>query len=177
MDNISLFFLIFGLSNHSPILDTLMIFGARFIIYLTFLLMFILIFKGGGKERRVFILAIICLPIIVILIKAIHLFFFEPRPFVTYHFLPLIPYEQDASFPSRHISLMSAIAFAYWYFKSQWTPIFLLLLAWVAVSRVYVGVHFPIDILGGILVGIVSLIISKQILNFLKNRFFVSQSL
>ena len=171
MDNLSLFFLIFSLSNHSALIDTLMIFGARFIIYLTFLLMFILSFKGGTKERKALIVAILAIPIIILLIKGIHIFFYENRPYIDYQLTPLIPpYEPDASFPSRHASIMSGIAFAYIYFKSKWAPLFLILLLWVGISRIYVGVHYPLDILGGIIVGLVSAILALQLSRFLKSK-------
>ncbi len=168
MDNISLFFLIFGLSNHSPILDTVMIFGAEFLIYLAFLLVLVLTFKGGVKEKKALILIILTIPIVILVIKGIHLFFFEPRPFVSFHFLPLIGEKADASFPSRHTSIMSVIAFAYTYFKSRWGPLFLLFMVWVGIGRIYVGVHYPLDILGGFFVGIISLMIAMKIKNLLK---------
>lgn len=176
MDNISLFFLIFGLSNHSQTVNTLMIFGARFAIYLTFLLMFFLAFRGGSKERKALLLALLSLPIVVLIIKGIHIFFFEPRPFVTYQISSLIPYNTVASFPSGHASIASAIAFSYTYFKSKWAALFLFLLLWTGFARIYVGVHYPLDIVGGILVGIASVIIAKQISKLLRARFFLCQS-
>ena len=174
MDNISLFFLIFGLNNHSGVLDDLMIFGARYLIFVAFLLTLFLIFKGTTAEKKAFLLAILALPITVLIIMGIHLFFIEPRPFVTFHFTPLYPFNPDASFPSRHASFMSILAFSYLYFKSKWSMLFLLLMVWVGISRVYVGVHYPIDILGGVLVGIVSLITAEQIVKFLKIKLLSS---
>lgn len=174
MDNVSLFFLIFNLSNKSTFLDVFMLMGARVIIFVAFLLMFILAFKGGIKEKKVFILVIISIPIIILLIKIIHIFYYEPRPFITYHFIPLFPYGDDASFPSRHASMMVAIAFAYTYFKSKWALLFLVFMLWVGISRIYTGIHYPIDILGGILVGLISLILSKYLVKFLKLKFSLS---
>lgn len=174
MDNITLFFSIFGLSNKSPFLDVFMIVGARLIIFIAFLLMLILAFKRGTKEKKAFILAIISIPIIILLIKIIHLFYYEPRPFITYHFSPLFPYGADASFPSRHASMMAAIAFSYTYYKSKWTILFLIFMIWVGLSRIFVGVHYPVDILGGFLVGIISLMLSKQLIKLIKNKFLIS---
>lgn len=173
MDNTSLFFLLFGLSHQSPLLDIIMIFGARFVIVLTFLLTFFLAFKGKIKEKKAFIFALIAIPVAIFLIKIIHLFIFEPRPFVTHNLTPLFPYDPDASFPSRHASIASAITFSYLYFKSKWSPLFLFFLLWIGVSRIYVGVHYPLDILGGIMVGLISLIIANQIVKILKVRFLM----
>lgn len=172
MDNASLFFLIFGLTNHSLFADNFMIFGARFIIFITLLLIFILAIKGTTKEKKALILVLVSIPIIILLIKIIHIFFYEPRPFITYNFTPLFSFNPDASFPSRHASIMAGIAFSYLYYKSKWGIPLLLLASWVSISRVYVGVHYPIDILGGILVGAVSLVIAKLILKSLKSKLF-----
>lgn len=146
-----------------------MIFGARFIIYLTFLLLFIFAFKGGIKEKKALILATLSIPILVLIIKSIHLLYFEPRPFVSLQFDPLIDVEEDASFPSRHAAIMSSIAFAYLYFKSKWAVFLLLLMLYVGISRIYVGVHYPLDILGGFIVGITSLAIALQVKKLLKH--------
>lgn len=167
MDNTSLFFLIFGLSNHIPFIDNLMIFGARFVVFLSFILALILISKGTVKEKKAFLLTLAGIPLSVLLIVAIHFFLYESRPFVTYHFTPLYPYNPDASFPSRHTTFISLMAFSYLYYKSKWSPLFLLFLIWVGVSRVYVGVHYPIDILGGILIGIISLYLARIIVKLL----------
>lgn len=172
MDNISLFFLVFGLSNHSDFVDSLMIFGARFLIYSTFLLVFISAFKGRSKEKKALILAFLAIPIVVLLIKFIHIFFIEPRPFVNFHFSPLLDTEPDASFPSRHAGVMSAIAFSYTYLKSRWAPLFLFLMLWVGISRIYVGVHYPLDILGGFLVGIIAAFFGLTLLRQLYRLLF-----
>jgi len=173
MDNTSLFFLIFNLHNQSVILDDLMIFGARYLILFAFLLFFILAFKGRVKEKKAFLLVILTLPIVVLIIMGIHMFVVEPRPFVTYHLTPLYPYNPDASFPSRHASFMAVIAGAYIYFKSKWSALFLIFMLWVGISRIYVGIHYPLDILGGFIVGIISLIISVQLVKFLKTKFLL----
>ncbi len=170
MDNTSLFFLIFGLSKHSSFADYLMIFGAEFLIYLTFVLLFLFAFKGSAPERKALLLSLISMPIVVILIKLIHIFIVVPRPFVDNEILPLVNLHSDASFPSRHTSIMSAVAFSYVFTKSKWAPLFIIFMLWVGISRIYVGVHYPIDIVGGILVGLVSAVFARQIARILRNK-------
>lgn len=172
-NNTSLFFLIFNLSNKFPLSDFLMIFGAETLIYLVFILMLVLTYKGSAPERKALILALISFPILVIIIKIIHLLYYEYRPFITYQFTPLISYGEDASFPSRHTSIISAIAFSYFYFKSKWSYLFLFSMIWIGLSRIYVGVHYPLDILGGFIVGFISVLISIQIIRLIKMKFFV----
>lgn len=147
-----------------------MLFGARYLIFVVFLLSFFLLFKGTIKERKAFFLIALSFPIAVLIIIGIHFFFYEPRPFVTYHIIPLYPYKPDASFPSRHASFISVISFAYIYFKSKWSPLFILFLVWIGLARVFVGVHYPVDILGGFIIGIISLFFSIQIIKLLKKN-------
>lgn len=170
MDNVSLFFLIFGLNNQSQPVDFLMIFGAEYLIYLMWFLIFIFAFKGTTREKKSLIIFLISFPLLILITKFIHLFLFEPRPYITNDILPLITHKADASFPSRHASISFAMAFAFLYFKSKWGIPILLLAIWVGISRVYVGVHYPIDILGGIIVGIISLIIALQIKEILRRK-------
>ena len=69
----------------------------------------------------------------------------EPDPLVT------IPHSH--SFPSGHTATAVAAAIVLSYFAPRAAPLFAILAAAVAYSRLYVGVHFPLDIVGGALVG------------------------
>ncbi|MBI2020829.1 phosphatase PAP2 family protein [Candidatus Daviesbacteria bacterium] len=172
LDNLSLFYLIFGLSNKNNFLDFLMILGAEYVIYLALILIFIIAFRGGLIERKSLILALLSLPLVVIIIKLIHLFYVEPRPFIDSNISPLITHQADASFPSRHASIMSALTFPYIFLKSKWATLLIFLTIWVGISRIYVGVHYPSDILGGILVGFVSAVTAKKIAALLRAKLF-----
>src|SRR3989304_8808817 len=105
MNNISLFFQIFNLQGQFPIIDNIMVFGTTFLIYLIILLVLVMGFIGRVREKKAFLLIILGLPLAVLLIKGIHLFFYESRPFVTFHFTPLIKEAANASFPSRHATV------------------------------------------------------------------------
>lgn len=172
MVNTELFFRILNLNGQNAILDKLMIFGATDLIYLTLAIMLILGIKGRIREKKSFLLIILALPVAVLLIKIIHLFFYESRPFVAFNFPPVTPESQDASFPSRHATISAVIAFAYTYFKSKWSWLFLPVMIWIGLSRIYVGVHYPLDILGGFITAIISLMLA-----FLLKRLIFSQIL
>lgn len=172
MDNISLFFLIFNLSQRWAILDTIMVFVTDYLVYLSILLIFFLGLRGKIKEKKAFLLILISMPIAVLLIKFIHFFINEPRPFVTFNFQPLADNNPDASFPSRHATIMAVIGFALTFLKSRWALLFLPLMIIVAISRIYVGVHYPLDVLGGFITGIISLTLALQIKKILKIGFF-----
>lgn len=79
------------------------------------------------------------------------------RPFLADpHALLLIPPPFNTSFPSGHTATAVAIACALWFVNRDIGIIAFVIAAFVAVSRIAVGVHYPTDILGGIAVGIVS---------------------
>lgn len=156
MSNESLFFLIRGFSDKNFLLDQTMIFGADYLIYFVFLIITALTIKGSQKEKSAMVLIFLSIPIAVLLIKLIHLFYYLPRPFTTYDFSPMIHYIEDASFPSRHTTIATTIAFAYFFAKSKFFLLFLTFALWVGISRIFVGVHYPLDILGGFFLGIIS---------------------
>ncbi|OGE64208.1 hypothetical protein A3I48_03215 [Candidatus Daviesbacteria bacterium RIFCSPLOWO2_02_FULL_36_7] len=172
MSNQDLFFLIFNLNKQSPILDQLMIFGATSLIYLVFLLCVILAFKGAMKEKKAVLLIILGLPIAFILIKIIHLFFYENRPFVAFHFLPIVAEKMNASFPSRHATIAAVIALSFTFFKSKWALLLLPIMLWVGTARVFVGVHFLQDILGAFLVAGIALFIGLRLKKILFQTYF-----
>lgn len=167
-----MFFLIFNLHGRSQLLDNLMVFGSRYLIYLVILFIFILGLKGGTREKKACLLILLGIPIAFLVITGIHLFFYESRPFVAFQFSPLLAEKADASFPSRHATIASVIAFAYVYFKSKWALCLLFIMLWISVSRIYAGVHYPLDIIGGFAVGIITIIIASRAKKLLQAKFF-----
>lgn len=61
----------------------------------------------------------------------------------------------DASFPSGHTgaSFASAVAMCR-QLPKPWAVFFLILAGCIAFSRLYVGIHYPTDVLGGLVTGI-----------------------
>ena len=67
---------------------------------------------------------------------------------------PLVHAPTDASFPSGHAATSFAAATALSFAWPRWAPAFYLLALAIGFSRVYVGVHYPLDIVGGAALGI-----------------------
>lgn len=81
----------------------------------------------------------------------------RPRP---YTMLPdltvLVPLETEFSFPSGHTTASFAVACIYFrMLPKKYGIAALVLAALIGLSRLYVGVHYPTDVLGGLIVGVV----------------------
>lgn len=80
--------------------------------------------------------------------------FMIPRPFVAMHFTPLY-FEPGFSFPSSHVTVATAIAILVWNKNRKLGIIFAIFAILTALSRMVIGVHYPIDIIGGFVVGLI----------------------
>jgi len=58
------------------------------------------------------------------------------------------------SFPSGHTATAFALAVVFSAHWGSWAPLFFLVAALIGVTRVYVGAHFPLDVLCGAVIGL-----------------------
>ncbi|SIT08139.1 phosphatase PAP2 family protein [Achromobacter sp. MFA1 R4] len=77
----------------------------------------------------------------------------HPRPFAVGLGHAFFPHRPTASFPSNHTIIIATFAFALILDRQRaaWGWLALAGAALVGTSRVYLGVHFPLDIAGGLL--------------------------
>ena len=96
------------------------------------------------------------------------------RPYILANIMPIIGEQSDFSFPSGHTSASFAAAFALFMYNKKWHGISALIFATlIAFSRLYLYVHFPTDILGGIAVGVGAAVASYFVIKALYNKFSV----
>ncbi len=87
----------------------------------------------------------------------------HPRPFVGHTVHLLIRHAADPSFPSDHATLAFSLAFSVLFVKRRLGTLLLAMAVLVGISRIYVGVHYPGDILGAMLLsGIIAFAVRKN---------------
>lgn len=154
--NYAVFQIINGFAGHNSILDKIMIFTALYSPIIYGALVIVQWFIGGDRGKKAsmddFFAAVIALSTNFIISK----FYFEPRPFVTHKINLLVKHPSDASFPSDHLSGGSAITFTELKYNKIIGSIMMLLTILLIIARVYVGVHYPIDVIGGFVIGYIS---------------------
>ena len=86
----------------------------------------------------------------------------RPRPYLAHNANLLIARTADTSFPSDHATLGFAVAVLIWRYNRRVGTVLLFFALLLAFARVFVGAHYPSDVLGGAAVGtLTSLAIAK----------------
>lgn len=90
--------------------------------------------------------------------------FTRPRPYVQHEEISMvIPPPDKFSFPSGHTAGAFAVAFIFFFFLPPLFVPMVLLASLIAFSRMYLGLHYPTDIIAGVVLGLVSAIIGTQL--------------
>ncbi len=159
----TLFFWINDLADKVPIIDSFMrLVGNDFFILLSLsLVVFALWFSGRnaeGRERnqRAVWCALIGVGFASAIVAISNAFYDRPRPFEMYPGeVELLFYRPtDPSFPSNTAATAFAFASGIWLGNRRVGWLLLVPAFLVGFARVFIGVHYPFDVLGGALVGI-----------------------
>lgn len=127
------------------------------IVFLTALLTWNWISAKSGERCALAQLAL-AVPVAMALNYVIGLLFPHPRPFMIGLGHTFLSHRPESSFPSDHASLMwtAALGMLTWS-RSKWaSAIAIVLAALTSWARVFLGLHFPFDIVGSMLVAVVA---------------------
>src|SRR5438132_2178813 len=135
--------------------DTLSIFAANYLWYVIIgIAVVYFLIESRPEQKRMLIFAALVLSLVYLVSLLGGALYYDPRPFVVEHFSPLIPHKPSNGFPSDHV-LWSAATAAIILPSNKYLSLLLWVLTiLVGASRVHVGVHHPIDIVGSIAIAI-----------------------
>ena len=138
------------------------IFFAERLIWAVPLLIGIGWLRGSAGTRKTALVAAASGLLALLVNQAVGLAWSHPRPFMIGLGHTLIPHVADSSFPSDHLTLWWSVAFSFLLQRGLRRAgvalaLFGLPIAW---SRIYLGVHFPLDMLGAIAVAALSAVLT-----------------
>ncbi len=143
-------------------LDSVAIFFANYFVYYLVagaVVVFFLIKNKKEKIRYLFLIGASVILSRLIITELIRLIWHRSRPFVDHQVNQLIEHSASGSFPSGHIAFLFALSAAIYFFNKKIGWIFLSLSFLVGLARIFVGIHFPLDVGAGIVVGVLSVIV------------------
>ena len=151
------------------------IFIANDLLYCMILMFAWFWLRGNYDTKKQILKAFIFTSIAILINQCISHVYYHPRPFVMEVGRTLIYHAPNGSFPSDHMLIFSTIAFSYLFSAQRKLGIFLLIMAWlVAWSRVYLGVHFPLDMLGAFLLAFALNFFGLKLWNLYKEKIMQS---
>ena len=134
-------------------IDDAAIFGANYLyLVLLFAALAWFVIQPRSDQIDMAIWGLVALPTMYLLLILAGIVYFDPRPFVAENFTPLITHAPDNGFPSDHTLLCSATSSIVFCLDKRMSSVLWLLTALVGASRVYTGLHHPLDILTSVII-------------------------
>lgn len=150
----------------SPLMDSIMIFitnlGNRGFIWIIIGIILLI----SKKYRKIGLAMLIALAVTSLIGEVfIKNIIQRPRAFTTFPDIEIIiKAPLSYSFPSGHTASSFAAAVVLGYYIKNWKYLFYFFAALVAFSRLYLFVHYPSDIIGGIALGVVCSLMTIKII-------------
>lgn len=157
-----------SLAGSNPQLDAL----ARFVVndYLvptTLCLLLVTLWFEAAPEasanRRAVLRTVTAVLIANLLVKIFNMAYFRPRPFYDMNAYLLFYRPADPSFPSNPAAVGFAFAGAVWPQNRTLGRVMAFLATLFSLARVYVGVQYPLDVIGGGILGLFAASISIRL--------------
>lgn len=176
--NENIFFFFYSFAHQSVLGDQLIVFIAEIFPYIVLILagLFILfhheifradnpfqVLKQKYKEISSVVFSVIFAYIFAVLLKTL---FQTSRPFQILDGVNALFLESGYAFPSGHSMVFMALGLAIFLMHQKAGHFFIFFAVLIGLARVMAGVHFPIDILGGFILGALVAILTRYI--FLK---------
>jgi undecaprenyl-diphosphatase len=138
-------------------LDTLAIFFAQYLGHILIFCLFLFLLKNLKKYWPMIIQAFLSAILArFLIVEIIRYFLPRPRPFLEIPVNLLFEPLNQSSFPSGHAAFYFALSAVIFLYNKKAGLLFFLASFLIVISRVFVGIHWPSDILVGAAIGIFS---------------------
>ncbi|MEM1506157.1 undecaprenyl-diphosphatase [Domibacillus sp. 8LH] len=166
--NYNLFQLINQFAGRFPVLDGLMVVISQASLYIYSLILIIMWFYRKGNYKHTVVFATITGVMGLVINFIISQIYFEPRPFVTHNNVQLLIYHAaDASFPSDHTTGAFALSLFVYLCHRKIGSAMIILAVFTGISRIYVGHHYPYDVLASIMIALAASLFVFKIRKYL----------
>lgn len=166
MLNNQIFFIFYNLAHQSVFFDKLVIFFAQTFPYIVILTAILFLFfhrdninsnfpiREFKMRIREVVLVFFSSGLAWFLSYIFKFVFHRYRPFAVLPNISSLFTEIGYAFPSGHATFFMALAFSLFFSHKKVGYIFMFFTLLIGLARIIAGVHFPIDILGGFILGI-----------------------
>lgn len=155
---IDLFNAAHGVVGQSSLFDFFIVLAAQYLPYVVVVAALFFFFTRKPARMCLWTMFMAALTIVLsrgIVTELIRFLYSRPRPHIALGFDPLIS-ASSSSFPSGHAALFSALACVIYTFDKGWGRWFWGFAVLNTLARVVAGVHWPTDIIGGLIVATTS---------------------
>ena len=164
----------------TPMDEVMKLIASDYLVPVTLaLILFALWFAGtdvGTRERYQIgiVVAVFAVALANSSIEVLNNFYFRDRPFLNHEAELLFYRPTDSSFPANSAAAAFAIAGSVGIFQRRLAIVIASLAALYAFSRVYVGVHYPLDVVGGAVFGLVAVPIAVVLVRIIRPALLLS---
>ena len=164
----------------TPMDEVMRLIASDYLVPVTLaLILFALWFAGsdlGTRERYQIgiMVAVFAVALANSSIEVLNNFYFRDRPFLNHEAELLFYRPTDSSFPANSAAAAFAIAGSVGIFQRRLAIVIASLAAVYAFSRVYVGVHYPLDVVGGAVFGLVAVPIAVVLVRIIRPALLLS---
>lgn len=155
--------LLFAFNHYAGInilIDQLIVFTGVYLWYLIPLGLIFYWFVGSDRlrSRKLVLMTFVGLVLgRLVFAEILKLAIFVPRPYLVYYGMhQLIFKETESAFPSGHTSAVFAMATVIYFYNRAWGIGLMSAGVIIGAARVVGGVHYPSDIIGGIIIGVLT---------------------
>ena len=160
-----IFFFLYNFSHRSVFMDGLIVFLANTLPYIVVVVAFIFLifhhevlyskkpFKAFALKWKEILLAFFSGFVAWVFAHFLKILLQTSRPFNTFGDVVPLFAKQDFAFPSGHATFFMALAVAIFFYHKKAGYLFMFFAVLIGLARIASGVHSPLDVLGGFVLG------------------------